>query len=96
MRTRTTPEAAGDQRDIYRWLRRNRPGWAPQFKREYTAARLSLQRLPYQGQEIRDGVRRRILGNVPYAILYRIEGNRVLIIAVTNLSREPGWWEGRD
>ena len=96
MRTRGQPGAAADVRAIRRWLRINHPSWEAQFQAEYTAARLSLQRLPYQGQEIRDGVRRKILGHVPYAILYRIEGNRVVIIAVTNLSREPGWWDGRD
>ncbi len=45
----------------------------------------------FAGREVR-----RVLTRVfPYAVLYAIEPNHVLIVAVAHYSREPGYWQHR-
>lgn len=42
-----------------------------------------------------EDVRRGLTRVFPYAILYTIEVDFILIVAVAHLSREPGYWKGR-
>ncbi len=41
-------------------------------------------------------VRRCLTRTFPYAILYTIEDDSILVIAVAHLSREPGYWKRRN
>jgi len=40
-------------------------------------------------------VRRSLVKRFPYGVLYSKENNGILILAVMNLHREPGYWETR-
>ena len=40
-------------------------------------------------------VRRSLVRRFPYGILYSEEKNRIFILAVMNLHREPGYWKKR-
>jgi hypothetical protein len=42
-----------------------------------------------------EDIRRYLVRVFPYAILYSVEDDYVLIIAVMHLSREPGYWKDR-
>jgi toxin ParE1/3/4 len=44
---------------------------------------------------IDDDVRRCLAQVFPYGILYTIETDFVLIVAVMHFSREPGYWKQR-
>lgn len=37
----------------------------------------------------------RLLRRYPYSLIYRIEGDRVQIVAVAHSRRLPGYWSGR-
>lgn len=37
----------------------------------------------------------RLLRVFPYAVLYTIERDRVLVVAVMHCSRKPGYWKAR-
>jgi plasmid stabilization system protein ParE len=41
------------------------------------------------------GYRRKLLERYPYGIIYRIEGEEILIIALAHTSRRPAYWRGR-
>lgn len=63
---------------------------------------LEVQRLcdriaesPLAGVEVRPDIRRRTLRRFPYSILYAVESEEVLVIAVAHQSRRPGYWEQR-
>ena len=45
---------------------------------------------PYTGR-----TRRYVLGRFPYAVVYRVRGDMVRVLAVTHQSRRPGYWLGR-
>ncbi len=50
---------------------------------------------PTRYNAIDDDVRRRMTRRFPYGILYTIEQDYSLILAVMHCSREPGYWKSR-
>jgi len=59
---------------------------------------LTIERImlyPDAWPEIENGIRRSLLKRFPYGILYHIQNNSILILAVMNLYREPGYWRKR-
>ena len=58
----------------------------------------SIERIleaPTRWRVIDDDVRRCLPQVFPYGVLYTIEGDFILIIAVMHFSREPGYWKHR-
>ena len=43
-----------------------------------------------------DEYRRYLMGRFPYGVVYRIEGQQILVFAVAHLRRRPGYWRVRD
>lgn len=50
---------------------------------------------PTRWPVIDEDIRRCLMGKFPYGILYTIEDNFILILAVMHCSREPGYWKDR-
>ncbi|AVH67470.1 type II toxin-antitoxin system RelE/ParE family toxin [Nostoc sp. 'Peltigera membranacea cyanobiont' N6] len=44
---------------------------------------------------VEENIRRCLTRNFPYGILYTIEEDYILILAVMHCSREPGYWKER-
>ena len=58
----------------------------------------SIERIlesPRRWRVIDEDVRRCIANVFPYGILYTIEDDLILIVAVMHFSREPGYWKRR-
>lgn len=49
----------------------------------------------YAGLEVRPEIRRRILRRFPYSILYTMENEDILVLAIAHQSRRPRYWHGR-
>jgi plasmid stabilization system protein ParE len=47
---------------------------------------------PFAGAELRGAVRRRLVRRFPYAVLYVIDDEQVMVIAVAHQRRRPGYW----
>ena len=43
----------------------------------------------------RRGTRRLILRTFPFAIVYHVNEDRIVVVAVAHLKRRPGYWIGR-
>jgi plasmid stabilization system protein ParE len=43
-----------------------------------------------------DEYRRYLMGRFPYGVVYRIQGQQVLVFAVAHVRRRPGYWRDRD
>mgnify|MGYP005865181865 FL=1 len=54
-----------------------------------------IAQFPESAQEIRPGIRKRVLRKFRYSLVYSIEENGVLILAVAHHSCRPGYWIGR-
>ena len=50
---------------------------------------------PHAAQIMFDAYRRLVIRQFPYSVIYRVEGNRVYVIAVAHWSRRPGYWKER-
>ena len=50
---------------------------------------------PYRWRPFDEDVRRCLTRIFPYGILYTVEADFVLIVAVAHCSREPGYWKHR-
>ena len=55
----------------------------------------SIMEFPMAGPEIAEGVRRRLLRRFPFGLLYTIKPDRIRILAVMHLKRDPDYWVGR-
>ena len=42
-----------------------------------------------------DEYRRYLMGRFPYGVVYRIEGQQILVFAVAHLRRRPRYWKDR-
>ena len=54
-----------------------------------------ILKAPRQWRAVDEDVRRAIAHVFPYGVLYTVENDFVLIIAVMHFSREPGYWKHR-
>ncbi len=50
---------------------------------------------PNSGAPLGRRLRRMLVPGFPYGILYRVEPNRIYVVAVMHLHRRPGYWRSR-
>lgn len=54
-----------------------------------------IERHPHAWQRLSVQVRRCRMGRFPYGVVYAIEGEEVVVLAVSHLHRRPGYWRDR-
>ena len=54
-----------------------------------------IRRHPFVGQPLFDDFRRLVTRQFPYSLVYRVENDRVFVIAVAHWSRRPNYWKER-
>lgn len=95
MKYKFHPEALTEYREAALWYA-NRE--RPVGKRFITAIEDPIHRVveaPSRWRLVDEDVRRCLAHVFPYAILYTVEADYILIVAVMHLSREPGYWQDR-
>ncbi len=70
-------------------------GLGRRFLAEVRRAEKLISQFPDSAEEIRQGVRRRLLRKFRYSLIYSIEKDGLLILAVAHHSRRPSYWIGR-
>jgi toxin ParE1/3/4 len=65
------------------------------FYDEIDAAITDVCAHPRRYRQVDPPVRRRLLPSFPYALLYLDEPERIWIVSVMPLKREPGYWQRR-
>jgi len=50
---------------------------------------------PFAGQPIILDIRRRLVRQFPYSVVYRVDADRIFVLAVAHWSRRPGYWKKR-
>ncbi|WP_437641105.1 type II toxin-antitoxin system RelE/ParE family toxin [Sorangium sp. So ce854] len=90
--------ATGAEREAseaFLWYAARDPSVAERFEAQVLEAFDRIAEAPEQGPEIEPGVRRLLLHRFPYGVLYAVEPDRILVLAVMHLRRRPGSWRGR-
>lgn len=70
-------------------------GLGLEFSREIYAAIKRIVNFPLAWSQFSNRSRRCIVNRFPYAIIYQIVNDEIVIFAVTQLNREPGYWKSR-
>lgn len=68
---------------------------AEAFADELDRAWVRIADFPALGTPGKQGTRLLTLNTFPYSLVYRIEPDRVRVIAIAHHSRRPGFWAGR-
>lgn len=91
------PEAANELRGARRWYAEEASVTvAARFLAEFHRLRQVLSQQPLRSPEIEPGTRRLLFQDrFPYALIYIIRRQRVIIVAVMHQHREPGYWRDR-
>ena len=77
------------------WYEGKAPGLGPDFLAEVQHATDQIASVPQAGAFADEQTRRRMVRRFPFAILYRAEPDRIVVVAVMHLRRKPGYWRGR-
>jgi plasmid stabilization system protein ParE len=89
------PEARLEYIEAAGFYETRNSGLGAAFTLEVEAAIGRLLESPERCRMIEQDVRRCLTHTFPYGILYTIEAESILIVAVMNLRRKPGYWQGR-
>ncbi len=95
MRFEFHPQALDEYREAGHYYARQQPGLDLRFIVCIEEAIASILEYPYRSRPFDEDVRRYLTRVFPFGILYLVESDRVLIVAVAHCSREPGYWRSR-
>jgi plasmid stabilization system protein ParE len=89
------PLAEEEMNEAARFDEERSSGLGRDFLDEVERTIESIAAHPHSGRKISENIRRRILGRFPFGILYTLERDRIVIVAVMHLHRQPGYWKAR-
>jgi toxin ParE1/3/4 len=89
------PEARAEFKEATIHYFEKSPSLAAAFYSEVESAIEKIFENPELYRVIDEDVRRCLTKRFPYAVLYTIEDNYILILAVMHCSREPSYWKHR-
>jgi len=95
MRYEFHPEALEEYDEAALWYAEREPGLALRFIGAVEDAIARILEAPTRWRVIEEDVRRCLTRVFPYGVLYTIEPDFILIVAVMHCSREPGYWKQR-
>jgi plasmid stabilization system protein ParE len=70
-------------------------GLGRRFFAEIRRTENRIVQFPESAQEIRPGIRKSILRTFQYSLIYSVEPEEILVLAVAHQRRRPGYWAGR-
>ena len=65
------------------------------FSKEVLAAIQRIRSYPEAWTQIDEATRRCLTHRFPFGILYRIEDNKIKIMAIHHMNKKPGYWDER-
>ena len=89
------PAAAADIEDAFDWYERQSSGLGVEF---LDAVRSALERIasrPAAYQVVHRNTRRALVRRFPYSVIYRLYGDRILVVARMHGRRDPRRWASR-
>jgi plasmid stabilization system protein ParE len=89
------PEAEEEMVEAARFYETQTSGLGADFLLEIRRATEGISKNPRAGRVLRGKVRRRLVRRFPYGLLYHVDPNEIVVVAVMHLRRRPGYWRGR-
>ena len=77
------------------WYARQNEGLGLRFVKTIEAAILRIARFPFANTEIVPGIRRALVAEFPYMVIYacEVESEVLSVIAIAHQHRRPGYWQ---
>ena len=95
MRHAFHPEAAIEFEEAVQFYRERDASLGHRFAHEVRATIRKILEAPDRSRVLESDVRRCLTRVFPYGVLYTIEPDFILIVAIMHGSREPGYWRHR-
>jgi len=95
MRIEFHPDAFAEYQAAVAHYEDRRPGLGARFILAIEKALESIRQAPERWPILEDDVRRRLTRVFPFAVLYTIEREYILVVAIMHCHREPGYWRRR-
>lgn len=92
---RLHPEADAEGIEAARYIEADDPLEGARFRQTLTAAVGWACRDPLIFRCFEDDFRKVRVGKFRYALIFRLRGDEIQILAVAHLSRRPGYWKSR-
>jgi toxin ParE1/3/4 len=89
------PEALEEYQEAALYYAERDPAVALRFVEAIEDAIRRILGSPLAWRVLEDDVRRCLTRVFPYGVLYTVEADHILIVAVMHGSREPGYWKRR-
>ncbi len=77
------------------YYERQAQGLGKRFSNEVSDAIANIVDFPLINQKLSKNIRRKLLKRYPFAVLYRLDNECIVITAVMNLKRKPFYWKSR-
>ena len=88
-------EADEELREAARYYESEAPGVGMAFVVEVHKAVADIIEFPLAAQSTRPSIRKKVLRHFPYNVLYSVEADTIVIIAVAHQRRRPNYWSSR-
>lgn len=88
-------EALEEGREAIRWYDERDPRVAERFQTELEQVIERIAKMPYSFPDTEQGVRRATLPRFPYSILFAVERESAIILAIAHNHRRVGYWHDR-
>jgi plasmid stabilization system protein ParE len=89
------PAALAEAQTAAEWYSERDPRVAVRFAEELESALERVLEAPGRWPEYVHGTRRVLLKKYPFAVVYREEPTRILVVAVAHTRQRPGYWKSR-
>ena len=95
MNVRFLTLAQQDIADAVIWFEGRQPGTSVAFFDALDRAVRFIKAYPCAGEEIEPEIRRYLFDRFPYSLIYGIDGESIIVIAVAHSRRDPHYWMER-
>jgi len=95
MKSEFLPEAEEEFREAVRYYEKEAPGVGLRFIAEVRRGVTFIDENPYAAVGVGSGIRRKVLNHFPYSLMYAVEAELIVIVAVAHQKRRPRYWRGR-
>lgn len=88
-------QATEDFQTAVDYYNSERPGLGYEFANEIRTTLARINSFPEVWPVIDNGIRKCIVKRFPYALIYSIQNDLIVIIAVMHMKRKPGYWDNK-
>lgn len=89
------PQAEQEMLEAARYYESQAVGLGADYLLELERAIAAIAESPKTWPIIEGELRRRLVRRFPFGILYYIDPNEIVVVAVSHLRRKPSYWRGR-